>query len=173
MSTWNDEQARHVELLTSRHKNMMWVHERSSRQCRAKHLMITIPTLAVTSTVGFFELMDYEETPHWVLGVLALFGTMLTSMSNLLQYAEKAHAHKTAVLQYQSQILKEETVILSEAKPEFSSFTAEIAVFQESVMGTAPLPNISVIGLFHKKFHPNVNEVPIILRIGEDADEIR
>ena len=168
MPTWNDEQAHHLKVITSRHKNMMWVHERSSRECRAKHLMITIPTLAITSTVGFFELMDYDETPHWVLGILALFGTMLTSLSNLFQYAEKAHAHKTAVLQYQSQILKQETVFLSEEKPEFNPFASEIAVFQESVMGTAPLPSISVIGLFHRKFHPDVNDVPIILRMGEE-----
>ena len=173
---WTAEQHEYVRRQTEKSRNMMWIHERSSRLCQRKHYMVVIPTLFITSTISAAELgrtstgEDLRGMTPLRLGLLALLSTFLTSLSNLLKYGERAVSHASAVSQYQRLITDlEATNLLDDrsGQPAFQSYITTVVTTQENITSSAPSPPMSVIDWFNKHFTVDRPDMPMILRTGD------
>lgn len=155
-------------------KYMCWVHERSHRACRRYHYMLIIPSIIVTALVAAMEFTSEAHTPtqpqekHYfsgvVLGACSLTGSILTSISGVFRYTDKASSHRSTAKSYQRLIGMLQSHLLTQ-KDTFDEVLRDLIGTKDGIQELALVPQMSAIKEFALTFNESdVQSLPIILR---------
>jgi hypothetical protein len=103
--TWNMTLERYFKEVGEKANCLSWCHKRAEEHFSAKTVIIDLPCIIIGSVNGFIsvgakQIFPGDEMASLYIGVVALFVSLLNTISSYFSWGRRAEAHKMSSLNY-------------------------------------------------------------------------
>lgn len=103
--TWNNTLERYFKEVGEKANCLSWCHKRAEEHFSAKTVIIDLPCIIIGSVNGFIsvgakQIFPGDEMASLYIGVVALFVSLLNTISSYFSWGRRAEAHKMSSLNY-------------------------------------------------------------------------
>lgn len=178
-ASWNTAQEQLLKGISERSNGMRWLHTQSQIYFETVNFYLTIPNVVITTVNGsitmslnsLFPDPASQKAALTVIGLIAIFSGILTTINQYLKSAQISEAHRTSAIAYGKlhRIIMNELSLRRDQRPNSMEFLKVIRNEQDRLENSAPTILPRIIMKFNAQFANRAIEKP---EITGDLDEV-
>lgn len=103
--TWNSSLEKYFKEIGEKANCLSWCHKRAEEHFSSKTIIIDLPCIIIGSINGFIsvgakQIFPGDEMSSLYIGVVALFVSLLNTISSYFSWGRRAESHKMSALNY-------------------------------------------------------------------------
>lgn len=178
-ASWNTAQELLLKGISERANGMRWLHNQSQIYFDTINFYLTIPNVVITTVNGsitmslnsLFPDPASQKAALTVIGLIAIFSGILTTINQYLKSAQISEAHRTSAIAYGKlhRIIMNELSLRRDQRPNSMEFLKVVRNEQDRLENSAPTILPRIILKFNVQFANRAIEKP---EITGDLDEV-